>query len=382
MKILLVGEYSRLHNSLKEGLKVLGHKVVLVGLTDGFKKIDVDIEIKKKFDSGWAKKLKILTFKIFKIDLHSVSVKRQIYNLKANLIGYDIVQFINESSFLCQPKTEQKIFDFISGLNTSTFLLSCGTDYISVRYAFDKKFRYSILTPLFENKVKEKTFQPALKYLKPSFKKLHYHIYSRTSGVIASDIDYHIPLMSHENYLGMIPNPINVDKISYIEPISDRKIKIFHGINTYNYYKKGNDIFEKAINIISLKYPDKLEIIITKNIPYNDYIKLYDECHILLDMVYAYDQGYNALEAMAKGKVVFTGAEKEWLEYYQLEPDTVAINALPDVNYLVEKLSWLIENPEKLVEISKNARAFIEREHHYMEIAKQYIKVWENNSKF
>lgn len=382
MKILLVGEYSRLHNSLKEGLQALGYDVVLAGNTDGFKNYSVDIEIKKKFDSGWAKKLKILIFKIFKIDLHSVSVKRQIYNLKAKLIGYDIVQFINESSFLCQPKTEQKIFDFINGLNTSTFLLSCGTDYISVRYAFDKKFRYSILTPLFENKVKEKTFQPALKYLKPSFKKLHYHIYSHISGVIASDIDYHIPLISHKNYLGMIPNPINVDKIPYIEPIIDGKIKIFHGINTYNYYKKGNDIFEKALDIISLKYPDKLEIIVTKNIPYNDYIKLYDECHILLDMVYAYDQGYNALEAMAKGKVVFTGAEKEWLEYYQLEPDTVAINALPDVNYLVEKLSWLIENPEKLVEISKNARAFIEREHHYMEIAKQYIKVWENNSKF
>jgi len=35
--------------------------------------------------------------------------------------------------------------------------------------------------------------------------------------------------------------------------------------------------------------------------------------------VYAYDQGFNALEAMAKGKVVFTGAEKEWLELYNLE---------------------------------------------------------------
>ncbi len=376
MKILLVGEYSRLHNSLKEGLLALGHEVVLVGLTDGFKKINVDIEIKKRFDNGWAKKLKILIFKIFKIDLHSVFVKRQVYNLKTNLTGYDVVQFINESSFLCQPKTEQKLFDFISGLNTSTFLLSCGTDYISVTYAYEKKFRYSILTPLFENKVTEKTFQPALKYLQPSFKKLHYHIYSHIAGVIASDMDYHIPLMGHEKYLGMIPNPINVDKIAYIEPIIDGKIKIFHGINTFNYYKKGNDIFEKALHIVSLKYPNKLEVIVAKSIPYNDYIKLYDDCHILLDMVYAYDQGYNALEAMAKGKVVFTGAEQEWLEHYQLEADTVAINALPDVDYLVEKLSWLIENPNKIIEISKNARTFIEREHHYLEVAEKYLRVW------
>ena len=31
MKVLLVGEYSRLHNSLKEGLQKLGHEVFIVG---------------------------------------------------------------------------------------------------------------------------------------------------------------------------------------------------------------------------------------------------------------------------------------------------------------------------------------------------------------
>jgi hypothetical protein len=30
------------------------------------------------------------------------------------------------------------------------------------------------------------------------------------------------------------------------------------------------------------------------------YINSYNKAHILLDQVYAYDQGYNALEAMAK----------------------------------------------------------------------------------
>ena len=32
-------------------------------------------------------------------------------------------------------------------------------------------------------------------------------------------------------------------------------------------------------------------------------------------------EGFNALEAMAKGKVVFTGAEKEWLDYHNLKED-------------------------------------------------------------
>jgi glycosyltransferase involved in cell wall biosynthesis len=106
---------------------------------------------------------------------------------------------------------------------------------------------------------------------------------------------------------------------------------------------------------------------------------MYDNCHIFLDQVYAYDQGYNALEAMANGKVVFTGAEQEWLEYYNLKEDTVAINALPDSNKIVEKLEWLIFNPKKIIEISKNARVFIEKEHHYKMIARQYLDTWKTN---
>ena len=94
------------------------------------------------------------------------------------------------------------------------------------------------------------------------------------------------------------------------------------------------------------------------------------------DRVYAYDQGYNALEAMALGKVVFTGAEKEWIEFYNIKEDSVAINALPDVSKIVEKLSWLIENPLELKSISKNARKFIEEHHDYKNIANKYLKTW------
>jgi len=77
--------------------------------------------------------------------------------------------------------------------------------------------------------------------------------------------------------------------------------------------------------------------------------------------------------------VVFTGAEKEWLNYYNLEEDTVAINALPDANRIAKKLEWLILNPKKIIEISKNARTFIEREHNYITIAQKYLDIWKNH---
>ena len=112
--------------------------------------------------------------------------------------------------------------------------------------------------------------------------------------------------------------------------------------------------------------------------PYHEYITKFDEAHILLDQVYAYDQGFNALEAMAKGKVVFTGAEQEWLDYYHLKEDTVAINALPDAQKIAEKLEWLLLNPDKLLEISNNAREFVEKHHNYIDSAKLYLEKWQS----
>ena len=155
------------------------------------------------------------------------------------------------------------------------------------------------------------------------------------------------------------------------------RIVIFLGINRGSYIKKGIPFFEKALAKIKEKYSNKVEILISENIPYNQYITLYNKAHILLDQVYAYDQGYNALEAMAKGKVVFTGSENEFTQHFNLT-ERVAVNALPDVESLVNELSFLIDNPDEIIAIGKRARAFIEKEHHYIKIAEKYLQVWNN----
>ena len=67
MKILLIGEYSNLHNSLKQGLLKNNHEVVLVGSGDGFKKYDVDILIKSTiFENKYLKIIAKIIDKVFK----------------------------------------------------------------------------------------------------------------------------------------------------------------------------------------------------------------------------------------------------------------------------------------------------------------------------
>lgn len=379
MKILLVGEYSRLHNSLKEGLQHLGHDVFLIGHGDDFKDYPVDFKFEPFFSKGFPKLISNLVYRMFRLNLKSLSFKRQFFKNKELFTCYDIVQLINENPFNNRPKTEISILKHIFNHNTNAFLLSCGIDYLSIKYAYHKKLKYSVLSPLFENENLKKHYKFILEKLSPSYIKLHDYVFKNINGVISSDLDYHIPHLGHNNYLGMVPNPINTKLIQYIPLSVKDNIVIFHGINTSSYIRKGNIFFDMALESIQKKYMENVTVIKTENLPYEEYIKAYDSCHILLDQVYAHDQGYNALEAMARGKVVFTGAEKEWLDYYHLSEDTVGINALPDANLIAKKLEWLIQNPEKIIEISKNARAFIEREHNYITIAQKYLDIWKHN---
>lgn len=380
MNILLIGEYSRLHNSLKEGLIKLGHNVILVGTEDGFKQFPVDYNYGASiFSRPKLKLFSILINRLTGLNLQQIESAIRFYRLLPKLKEFDTVQLINENSIKTNATLEIWLLKKIIKNNKKMFLLSCGIDHLSVKYAYDKKFKYSILTPYHENpNLKEYYKFIFLKLQRPAIK-LHDFIFKHISGVLASDIDYHLPLLNHPKYLGLVPNPINYNKIEFIPLSMTNKIIIFHGVNSQNYIKKGNVFFDEAIEIIKNKFPDKVKVIRTEDIPYNDYIKVYDACHILLDQVYAYDQGYNALEAMAKGKVVFTGAEQEWLDYYNIEADTVAINALPDANKISAKLEWLILNPENILKISKNARAFIEKEHDYITIAQKYLEVWKPN---
>ena len=377
MRILLVGEYSRLHNSLKEGLLKIGHEVKIVGTGDDFKNFPVDFSI----DSVWfnnylfLKFCKKAAFRLFKIDLRKVERAIRFYLFLPKLKNFDVVQLINSDAIETFSEWEIYLYKKLFKQNDKVFLLICGEETPVIDVLLKNNLKYSILTPLFKNSnLKEKYFH-TLNYTFKKKRKVYDYIKSIAAKIMVSDLDYKIPMEQTETKCCFIPNPVNVDKIQCIEnPIND-KIIIFHGKNKYGFVKKGSVYFEAALEEIKLKYGDKIEIVLVNSLPYSEYEKLLNQSHIVLDQVYSFDQGYNALEAMAKGKVVFTGAEIEFYKQYNLTRK-VAINALDNVNYLVEELSDLIDNPKQIIEIGQNARAFIENEHNYIEIAKKYIEIW------
>lgn len=377
MKILLIGEYSRLHNSLKEGLIAKGHQALLVSSGDYFKKYDHDYSFHSSIISNhyFFQKANNLLYKLTGINLEKLERGLRFYFLIPKLKGFDHVQLINSDAIETFPFLSRMLYKKLFHQIKSRSLLICGDETPIIDYLHKKEFNYSILTPYFEDSSLKKHFEFTLKYNRENYRKTFDSLIENCQNVIASDLDYKIPMEKMGYDVHFIPNPINIDKIAFNKLEIDTKIIIFLGINRGSYIKKGIPFFEKALTQIKEKYESKVEIIITENIPYNQYISIYNKAHIVLDQVYAYDQGYNALEAMAKGKVVFTGAENEFTKYYNLTERT-AVNALPDIDSLVNELSFLIENPQEIIAIGKQARAFIEKEHHYIKIAEQYLNVW------
>ena len=379
MKILLLGEYSRLHNSLKEGLVTLGHEVSIVGCGDKFKQFPVDYSIYARIcnDNKIANLLYRGIRKVIGLDFEKIEKAIRFYLLIPKLNDYHHLQLINSDALETYPILSRFLYKKLFKNIQSRSLLICGDETPIVDYLIKKEFKYSVLTPYFEDNSIEKEFQFPLKYRKNSYRKTFDWLKENCQNLITSDLDYEIPMRKMGFQTTFIPNPINTDTIAFQNVEIEDKIVIFLGINRLSYIKKGIIYFEKALEIIQEKHADKIEIIVTENLPYKEYISKYNKAHILLDQVFAYDQGYNALEAMAKGKVVFTGAETEFLNQYHLQEDEVCINAVPDENEIGVKLSFLIEHPEKMIKISKNARNFIEKEHNYSVIAKKYLACWE-----
>ena len=379
MKILLVGEYSGFHNSLKKGLIELGHEVTLLASGDGFKGYPADIKVdaylfRNKFV---LRKIKNLIFRIFNIDLAGLELLFRIKKHTKNLAPFDVIQFINSNCFLTKPSIEKKIFLHLSKLSKNRYLHGGGNDVYWTNYMLNKHKGYSSLTPYIKDPSLKPHFLTALKYTQKAYKNYYAFFLNNISGIIPSDMDYQIVYKNTVKAFEMIPCPIKINELNFEPIVIGEQIKIFCGINTTNQHAKGIPYFLEALAIIEKKYGKKVEIKITRNLPYKEYIKIYDEAHIFLDQCLSYDQGYNGREAMAKGKVVFSGANDDFRTFYNIsEAHMPLIEAKPEVAYLVSKLSELIEDPKKIHLLSKRARLFIEKEHHYMEIAKKYLNTW------
>lgn len=379
MRILLIGEYSGFHNTLKTALQHLGNHVVLVGDGDQYKSYPVDISTKPRFFSEHylLRKFKDFIYKIFKIDLLKLEQGMRYFLIKNKLKNFDVVQLINSDALFTYPWVAKPVLQFIFKHNHKCFLSACGDDTPYADWLLKSTEPYNLLTPITSGDATKDNYRFTLKYAERAYRKQFEFVAENVKAIIPTDIDYAIALKTHPKATTMIPVPIDISKYDEVPFPATDVIHIFHGISDMNYVKKGNRYFEEALEIIKQNYGNKVKVTTVRSLPYTQYIRSYDQAHIVLDQVFSYDQGYNALEAMTKGKVVFTGAEDAFYKFYELE-ESVCINAKPEVTYLVAQLGKLINNTLELAALSTRARNFVEKYHSLETVATRYITIYKS----
>lgn len=377
MKILLLGEYSGVHTHLCKALKERKHEVLMISNGDSYKSFNSDLNIDYKYlisKNPYIKKI----INIYYIFLMYSGLKGCIQIFKhigliKKLKNFDVVQLINPL-FLADYGSIVNFFVFlyIKKNNKKVFLCALGDDYYWVKYCLNGGFKYSIF-----NKLSLKTLR---QYLYP----LHYiygffnpflnkYIVKNVNAVIPGLYDYLQPYKSFKNCSEVIPIivPIDSKEINKLE----FPVKIFHGWQPGKEFRKGNDIFDKAIKFCLEKYPDKIEYKIIGGVPYSEYIKTYDECHIFIDQCYSQDSGVNGLLGMASGKVVLGGFELEVQKMYGINYMPM-INCRPDIDQIIESIENLIVNHDDILSFSKKAKKYILDFHSEKYVLELYEKVW------
>ena len=353
MKVLLLGEYSGLHNNLKEGLLELGHDAVLASSGDGWKKIKSDLSFGHNGES--------LIYKLSRAISYFKNIK--------NFIGYDAVQFVNPVIF--NTHISSVLLDIIlkSKKNKRTFLLAAGCDGVYSQHV--KKLAYS---PCNDCRLYDLN-QHRCHWDEGKYKKINYKLACGVDGVIPIMYDYALGYRNFHNLKETIPIPINTDKLKYEENIPKSKLTIFHGLNREGF--KGTKIILKALEIIKNKYAHDVEIIVSGRMSLNKYLEIIKSVNIVVDQCFSYSYGVNAACSMALGKLVLSGCEKECLEEFKIESCPV-INIRPSVDDIVGKIGNIIDNKKLVSAVGFESRKFVEGFHNYIKIAQKYVDIWNN----
>ena len=188
---------------------------------------------------------------------------------------------------------------------------------------------------------------------------------------------YRAYIDEHADKLTYIPFPIEADKhVAAKLYTNERKLRFFIGIQRTRSIYKGTDIMLRALERIEKDYPNDCEILKAENVPFEEYSRMVNECDILLDQLYGYSPGMNALLAISKGKIVVGGAEEECYNILNEDELRPMINVVPDEDDVYNKLKRLIENKETVARLQQKSVEFVDKHHSPRKVAKQYLDFW------
>lgn len=378
MKVLLIGEFSSVHTELAKGLTNHGINVTTVSSGDGFKNYKSDVIIHPKKIRSWLwGKIYALFFSRTGYNNYD-GFKNDWPQLKESFKGYDVVQFINPNFLPYGPKILIRIAKELKKNNHKMFLCVLGWDYYVLK---DKRLTNKNPNPIADHGITEWFRHSVYSQYKYTLgaKKLNDYLINSCSCIIPGLYEYYLPYMWTDKVTDAIPFPIGKEKIGKPFTIKkEEKIIIFHGWQKGRESEKGNDVFDRVIRRVVEKYGgDRVEYKMVQSVPYEQYVKSFNDSHIFIDQLYSHSYGVNAVLGMAAGKVVFSGLEPDQLKHMpNYHGERIGIQAEVKEEKLFNQFCDLIENPLQMNEISRNAIEYVKNNHLSEAVARMYLDRW------
>lgn len=357
-----------MHNSLAQELRRMGHEATVA--SDGSRWMDTERDINLLRHPGFIGSLRYL-----------MDIKRAL----PLMAGYDIVEIASPIFLSLKPHRVAKVFDYLKNNNRRVVLSALATDKVYYDACHDgHTFRYSDYflgdepSPYVNSG--EYLAQQQDNWKQPFMKEHSDHILAGIDGAVACLYEYYAayrPVLGDRVVYAGLPIDTQSLKFRPLETAPD-KVRLFIGIQRDRHVIKGTDRLLAAMKRVHDRYPGITELEVVENLPYDEYTRRMRDSHVILDQLYSYTPGTNALIAMAQGLVAVSGAEPEYYELIGETANRPIINVSPMVEGDIDqKLSWLVEHRDQLPAMARASRAFVEKHNAAPIVASRYLDFWQ-----
>ena len=365
MRILLLGEFSNVHWTLGSTLRQLGHDVTVISDGNYWRQYPSDVPLRRKSTSF----------------LHTVIYCWEVLCQLPKWRGYDVVQIINPVFFLgLKPRRLKAIYDYLRRHNKRVYMGAMGDDY---QYIYDsyvrRRLRYCDFYTLRRELSNERNKQAVYEWLHTYKKEMCQHVSKTCDGIITVLYEYDVAYREDypdKTHYASLPIVLDVAQEKQGSHWPSYPIRFFVGMDHRRDELKGTDILYKVAKELAAKYPDKCEVVATESLPYSEYVKQMSRCDVLLDQIYSYTPGMNALQAMSMGLVVVSGGEEEHYELIGEKELRPIINVLPEEEDIYNKLEQLILHPERMPQLKRDGMEYVRRHHDSIKVAQRYVDIW------
>ncbi len=391
MKILLIGEASFLHNTLKKGLLERGHRVFTMSDGNGWHDAPRDIDLRRNL--RWGK-------------FGGLWVVWQLLRHLPQLCGNDVVQIHNYQFVPLMYRWNTLLLRFLKLTNRCVVKGCFGDDPQIFRRQAQGVPAYSDTywsgqlqnTDQHRDRIAEVVEHGA----EASWRKTTTMADALVPCLYEYWLDYNEPPYAAK--LHYIPLPIECEKMvrwcdgemvkcvvndtpshpndsqlpTNLTTSPSHHLTILIGLQPKRDFMKGAMKIATFVDEVARRHPGKVQIKYVEGVPYDEYMRLLAEADVLVDQLYSYTPSMNSLAAMARGTVVIGGGEEEYYEFIGEDTLRPIINVRPDVpdEENIATIERALFTDGTLERMAQESIQFVHKYHDYRHVAEQYEQLY------